>query len=283
MRFARLTIFAFAALALALPARAQQDTEGSKDHPMFSRMPGYYIADYDATDFGSHDFEIKGQDEPKKVEGKYWHIAYRLKENAKKAGPLAIGRNYTDLMVRRGGKKLMEDLDAGGGNTTVTLPGAGGKGALWLHVDVSNEGEDYELYVVEEAAMKQDVEFTASELADALKTKGSIALHNILFDTGKATIKPESASALKVIGDVLKSDAALKLEIQGHTDNVGTAAANLRLSQDRAASVKAYLVQTLGVGADRLTTAGFGDTKPIADNKTDDGRAQNRRVELVKR
>ena len=80
-----------------------------------------------------------------------------------------------------------------------------------------------------------------------------------------------------------KADAELKLEIQGHTDNVGAAAANLKLSQDRAAAVKAYLVQTFGVAADRLTTAGLGDTKPIADNATDAGRAQNRRVELVEK
>ena len=86
-----------------------------------------------------------------------------------------------------------------------------------------------------------------------------------------------------MIGELLKSDASLKLEIQGHTDNVGAAAANLKLSQDRAAAVKAYVVQTFGVGAARLTTAGLGDTKPIADNTTDDGRAQNRRVELVRK
>jgi outer membrane protein OmpA-like peptidoglycan-associated protein len=282
MRFARLTIFAAAFLSLALPARAQQDEQGSKDHPMFSRMPSYYIGGYDATDFGAHEFDI-GKEAAKNVEGKYWRIEYQLKESARKAGPLAIGRNYTDLLVKRGGKKLMETLDGGGGSTTAMLAGTGGTGALWLSVEVNNSGESYTLYVVEEAAMKQDVEFTAGELADALKTKGSIALHNILFDTGKATIKPESAAALAVIGDVLKSDASLKLEIQGHTDNVGAAAANLKLSQDRAASVKAYLVQTHGVAADRLTTAGLGDTKPIGDNKTDDGRAQNRRVELVRK
>ena len=74
----------------------------------------------------------------------------------------------------------------------------------------------------------------------------------------------------------------MKLEIQGHTDNVGAAAANLKLSQDRAAAVKAYLVQNLKADGARLTTAGLGDTKPVADNKTEEGRGQNRRVELVK-
>ena len=110
-----------------------------------------------------------------------------------------------------------------------------------------------------------------------------MALHGILFDTGKATIKPESKAAVAPIGELLKNDAALKLEILGHTDNVGAAAANLKLSQDRAAAVKAYVVATFSVPQDRLTTAGFGDTKPVGDNKTEAGRAQNRRVELVKK
>jgi OOP family OmpA-OmpF porin len=281
VRFARLIPLVLAALACALPARAQ-DVEGSKDHPMFSRMPSYQITGYDATDFGSADFEV-GKDEPKKVEGKYWHIEYGVKEGGKKAGPLQIGRNYTDLIVKRGGKKLAEVLDAGGGTTSAMLPGTGGKAPLWLQVEVNNSGDGYVLIIVEEGAMKQEVEFSAGELADALKTKGSIALHDILFDTGKATIKPESADALAPIGELLKSDPSLKLEIQGHTDNVGGAAANLKLSQDRAAAVKAYVVQTFGIADARLTTAGFGDTKPIADNKTDDGKAQNRRVELVKK
>ena len=109
------------------------------------------------------------------------------------------------------------------------------------------------------------------------------AIHGILFDTGKATIKAVSKTALAPIGELLKNDATLKLEIQGHTDNVGAAAANLKLSQERAAAVKAYVVSTFTIASDRLTTAGFGDTKPVGDNKTDGGRAANRRVELVKK
>jgi outer membrane protein OmpA-like peptidoglycan-associated protein len=268
-----------AACLFAVPAVAQDvDTDGSKDHPMFSRMPGYYIQDYDAQDFSTYELET---DPPKKVEGRYTKISYWVKEGAKKSGPVQIARNYTDLLVKRGGKKLLDDVDAGGGTTVAQLP-LNGKN-LWLQVSVSNSGEVYDLIVVEEAGMEQKVEFTASELAKALNDKGSVALHNILFDTGKATLKPESAAALAPVGELLKSDGNLKLEIQGHTDNVGQAAANLKLSQDRAASVKTYLVQTFSIPAARLTTAGFGDTKPVADNTAESGRAQNRRVELVKK
>jgi OOP family OmpA-OmpF porin len=280
MRFARLIPIAVVALAWTTPAVAQD--EKPKDHPRFSGMPSYAVANSDEQEFSAAEFEIGGGQPQKHVEGKYWKIDYALKEGAKKAGPLQIGRNYTGLLVAKAGKKVMEQLDAGGGTTTGTMPIGNGQ-MLWLQVDVINSGEAYSLTIVEEGTMKQDVEFTAGDLAEALKTKGSIVVHNILFDTGKATIKPESAGTLGIIADALKSEEALKIEIQGHTDNVGAPAANLKLSQDRAAAVKAYLVQTGGIAAGRLTTAGLGDTKPIGDNKTDEGRAQNRRVELVKK
>jgi OOP family OmpA-OmpF porin len=282
MRFVSPAVIALALVVTAVSAFAQQeDEEGSKDHPMFSRMPGYFISAYDAQDFGSFDFDMGLSEDEKNVEGKYWRIGYQIKEGQKKAGPLQIARNYTDLLIKRGGKKITEHIQASGGAATATMPAAGGR-TLWLEVDVSNNGDDYDLIVVEEAAMKQDVEFNAGALAEALKSKGSVALHNILFDTGKATIKPESASALAVIGEVLKADPSLKIEIQGHTDNVGSPAANLKLSQDRAAAVKAYLVQTLSIAADRLTAIGLGDMKPITANASEEGRAQNRRVELKK-
>ena len=184
-------------------------------------------------------------------------------------------------MVKRGGRKLLDDVDASGGTTVASMPIEGTN--IFVQIWVSSAGDSYDLTVVEEAGMEQKVEFTAMELAKALNDTGSVALHNVLFDTGKATLKPESAAALAPVGELLKNDVALKLEIQGHTDNVGQTAANLKLSQDRAAAVKTYLTQTFGIAAARLTTAGFGDTKPVAPNTAEAGRAQNRRVELVKK
>ena len=180
MRFARLIPIVFALLAAAVPARGQ-DAEGSKDHPMFSRMPGYTIGEYDAQDFGAFDYWLNANADPiKKVEGKYWKLRYQLPEGAKKAGPIQIGRNYTDLIIKRGGKKAYEALNSEGGTTVATLPVGGGR-TLWLSVEVHNSGEVYELYIVEEADMKQDVEFTAGELAEALKTKGSTPAKRIIY------------------------------------------------------------------------------------------------------
>ena len=119
-------------------------------------------------------------------------------------------------------------------------------------------------------------------LYDALAAAGHVSTHGILFASGSATIEGESTPTLKEIGDMLKAHADLKLMIEGHTDNVGAAAANQTLSEQRAAAVKQFLVSTYGVDAARLQTKGYGSSKPISPNTTPEGRQNNRRVELVK-
>lgn len=122
----------------------------------------------------------------------------------------------------------------------------------------------------------------SESMAKAIAETGKVTLYGIQFDFNQATIKPESEAVLKEVGALLQKQPELKLVIQGHTDNVGKPAYNLELSKKRAESVKVYLVQNFNVDAARLTTEGFGDTKPIAKNDTEQGRAQNRRVELAK-
>jgi len=112
-------------------------------------------------------------------------------------------------------------------------------------------------------------------------TDAKIITHGINFDVDKATIKPESMGTLNMIVQVLKDNPDVKFEIDGHTDNSGTAPHNLTLSQQRAEAVKSQLI-SMGVDASRLASKGFGDTKPIGDNATLEGKANNRRVEFVK-
>ncbi len=112
-----------------------------------------------------------------------------------------------------------------------------------------------------------------------LKKGGKIVLHGIHFDSGKATIKPESYPILDQAVMMLKQNPTVKVEIQGHTDSVGSASYNLKLSQMRAEAVRNYLIEH-GISPDRLIAKGYGESMPIASNATKEGRAQNRRIEF---
>ena len=117
---------------------------------------------------------------------------------------------------------------------------------------------------------------------DALSATGRWATQGILFETGKSTVRPESAPTLKAIAAALTQHSDLRIRIEGHTDNVGSSESNKRLSDARAAAVKGSLTKDHGIDPARLETAGMGDTKPVADNATAEGRSSNRRVEVVK-
>ncbi len=120
------------------------------------------------------------------------------------------------------------------------------------------------------------------DLYTALEAEGRVAVQDILFDTGKATIQPASAEALQEIATLLEEHSDLDLLIEGHTDNEGGFETNMALSKERAGAVKTYLVQNHGIDAARLKTIGLGATQPAASNDTEAGRAENRRVELVR-
>jgi outer membrane protein OmpA-like peptidoglycan-associated protein len=153
---------------------------------------------------------------------------------------------------------------------------------IWAYIHIDTNAESFHLTIVEKQAMTQEIVADAKFMADGLHTSGHVALYGIHFDFNKADIKPESGPALKEIASLLRSDPKLRLYVVGHTDNVGGYEYNMRLSQTRAEAVVKELVNKHEIAAARLTSGGAGPLAPVASNDTEEGRAKNRRVELVK-
>jgi outer membrane protein OmpA-like peptidoglycan-associated protein len=173
------------------------------------------------------------------------------------------------------------------------LPVAGGEAYVALLTYTLKDGGNYckaldertiaLLQVVDVTARESKmVTVKAEEMASAIGKDGRVALYGIYFDTGKADIKPESTPTLEQIGMLMKSDPKLKLLVVGHTDNAGEFDYNISLSKRRAQAVAAALTVKHGVAAARLRADGVGMLAPTASNDSDEGRAKNRRVELVK-
>ena len=145
------------------------------------------------------------------------------------------------------------------------------KGQVLLQVDI----------VESEPMEEKMVTVAAEEMAQQISASGSIALYGIYFDTDKAQLKPESSATLEQIAKLLNDNVNLRLLVVGHTDNVGKFAYNMELSSRRAAAVVSELTANYGIKANRLTPVGVSYSCPVASNHDEDGRAQNRRVELV--
>lgn len=264
--------------ATSFAARDPADVEGTEEHPEIVRFPGFFLDNSKRNDFNEFRFATKseaGEDGVLK-EGKFWFVDYCLKEDQRKPSTVELIRNYENAFKKQGGRMVKRHPEG----AVYMMPGAGG-GERWVQINVDGEGSRYQLAIVEVGAMAQKVEFSASEMANAIKANGYVALTGILFDTAKATIKPESEPLLGEVVAMLNADKGLKLSVEGHTDNVGDKKMNLDLSQRRAESVMKYLVGK-GIDAKRLKSAGKGDTAPVADNRSEAGKAKNRRVELVK-
>jgi OmpA-OmpF porin, OOP family len=275
----RLLLAALLLLA-ATEAVAESDVAGSRDHPLFNRMAGYWIEDYEASDFNSRAFYVgRGglEWDEKTVEGRKTEITYRIREGAKEPSSLAIVRNYINAAAQAGGKVVYQNDDPGNRIATIVLSKGGRE--VWVEVKGADGGGWYTIAVVEKDGMAQEI--SASDIYDALSKQGRIALY-ILFDTGKATIKPESQAIVKQVVDMMNAHPELKVAVEGHTDNAGTPAANRTLSDQRAKAVMAAITGQ-GIAPARLAAAGYGQDKPVADNANEDGRARNRRVELVRR
>jgi outer membrane protein OmpA-like peptidoglycan-associated protein len=269
-------IFLVAATAAMAGPKDPADIEGTEEHPEIVRFPNFFIDNSKRNDYNEIGFPVKGGEQNKG--GKYWFVDYILKEGSRQPSAVELIRNYENAFKKLGGGVVFRSPD--NEDVTYRQPLAGG-GERWMLMHIENEGFRYQLTIIDVAAMEQKLEFTADQMADAINKNGFVALNGILFDTGKATIKPESQPLIDEMVALLKKDPALRLTVVGHTDNAGDKKANLGLSKQRADSVMKALVSG-GVDAKRLKSDGKGDAVPVGDNRTEDGRAKNRRVELVK-
>jgi outer membrane protein OmpA-like peptidoglycan-associated protein len=270
---------------LCAPAMAQDEEEEPqpKDTPFFSGMPNYKISDTGEKEFDEYRF-FNGKD-CTTVEGRKFYRAYTLKEEATAASEIQIARNYANALRSMGGTIVFDGMCEGAecaennGYRMVVGKVSKGGGELWVEVVPYGDGNDYTLTVVVKGEMSQDI--TAGAMLDALNKDGRIALY-INFDTGKSTIRPDSKPVIDQIVQLMKTNGALELGVEGHTDNVGDAKSNQTLSENRANAVVTAIVAQ-GIEAKRLSAAGHGQDKPVADNSSEEGRAKNRRVELVKK
>lgn len=277
MRKGVATMFGILALVIAcdVSTAAAQDVPGSKDHPLLSRMANFYISSYKESEFDSYRF-IGADKKPASVEGHKYYLEYRMTRGATAPGELKLRRNIQDALKNVGGEVVFDDNF--NKVTTVVLRKAGKE--TW--VEVRSFNDFFRMTIVEREVMTQEVVANAQAMGNDIGSTGHVALYGIFFETGKSDIKAESDAAIAEIAKLLQSDGALKLYVVGHTDNVGSLDANMKLSKDRADAVMRTLTAKHGIEAARLKAHGVGSLAPVASNDTDEGRAKNRRVELVK-
>jgi OOP family OmpA-OmpF porin len=244
--------------------------EAQQEHPLFSKLEGFALSSSKSTKFDSVKFQLKN--EKVTVEGKSFDIRYKLQKGQEAPGGVHITRNFTQAVQRAGGEVLYETKD----NAVMRLKQD--RQEIWVRIRTAANGAWYYLDIVEKADLQQEV--VVNKLLDAINATGRATVY-INFDTASAHIKPDAKPVIDDILDMLQKSPALKISIEGHTDSDGNTDANQKLSLERAQSVQAALIRQ-GVSATRLGSKGFGQSKPVADNKSEDGKAKNRRVELVK-
>lgn len=265
-----LTVFSF------FGVKAQEDVPGCKDSPMFTRMPDTVIGEC-SSNYDEMDVPMSADNSEKK-EGTKTSIQYNyVPEEATAPSFFQIFKNFENAIAKTGGKRIYYSKEAG---VATLFTKSGGKD-IWVVLNDfggSKKG-NFQLTILEIEGMKQDIR--ANDMLDELNKSGFIALY-INFETGKADIKAESQKIVDQIAEMLKGNPSLKVSIEGHTDNVGTPASNKTLSENRAKSVMNAIVSK-GIEKSRLSAKGWGQEKPVGDNKTEEGRAKNRRVEIVKK
>ena len=267
----RLLAVVLAALVVIAQEDAPQDAEKLQRFSDLTRMPGSTIHSCENKEFEQVKMpagkNADGEVIEKTLEGEYHSWDYGTREGVSE---IQVFRTFETALKQAGMKIVYEDSPG-----TITA----NKGDTWYWLQ--NSGSYYYQTLLTVKSMQQEVSADASSIADELTKSGHIAVYGIHFETAKATILPDSESVLSEIAKMLQQNPDVKVRVEGHTDNVGQAASNQSLSEKRAQAVVAWLTSH-GIEASRLKAKGWGASKPIEDNGTEDGRAKNRRVELVK-
>uniref|UniRef100_A0A7C2VEK9 DUF4892 domain-containing protein n=1 Tax=Hydrogenobacter sp. TaxID=2152829 RepID=A0A7C2VEK9_9AQUI len=296
-------------LICIMPAFSQQDVPGSKDHPIISRYPGSFIYHYEQKEFDEFEIllgPIKGSSDrdmqlakKEKLEGKITKIQYQCPQNR---SPLEVFKNYEEALKKAGfeviysarGREiagLRRFLYPYFWNVYATADdeknffylSARNKSkniVLALGILPSFDGPKVFLGIVEKKEIERGL-IRAEDIYKTIKSEGKVAIYGIYFDFNKAEIKPESKPTIEEIARFLKEHPEIKVYVVGHTDNVGKLEYNMELSKKRAEAVVKELVEIYGIRQDRLKAFGVGPLAPVAPNSTEEGRAKNRRVELV--
>jgi flagellar motor protein MotB len=246
------------------------------EHPVVKPMTGATLSPGSTfLEFGRLplSFREDGRSVRMEAEGNHWHLDYQLQDTT--TGRDEIMANYESEARRIGG----DILNRTGTRLLFRLTRPGG-GVTWCRLDTRSGGR-YILEIIDEAGLDLSIEFDADALLEALDRDGQVAIYGILFDVDRADLRPGSGQVLDTIATILKADSALRLEVAGHTDSTGSAERNRELSRARAGAVVSALA-LYGIDRDRLIARGYGPDQPVADNATEEGRQQNRRVELIK-
>lgn len=284
-----------ALVCMAVPAiLSAADPSG---HPLVHPFEGSKIVSSKFVEFDEYDIPVakadKGKAPLQHLEGKVTVLSY---QNPPNRSAFEIYRNYDSAFRAAGFQKVhsCKGLECGGWMTLKWIGGypktddgyyaafklARAGGDVWVGLGISPQRA--ELAIVEPKAMDTGkVTIDAAALQGGIAREGHIAVYGIHFASGKAELQPDSEPVLVEIASLLKKDTALKLHIIGHTDNQGNLSANMDLSKRRAAAVVAALTKSHNVAPERLLADGVGPLAPVATNRSDEGRALNRRVELV--
>lgn len=291
------SLIALASL-VGFSAHAVDDTPHPKDNkkcepnPLFSRFKGEYLGECEHSRFSAVDlWRNKDLNNPKSgiekfsVEGEYWYYSNNIQKDPSglPAGKVEVRRNFENAVNAAKGRILY--IDEGGNKVYFTMRrpdgeywgvvGCGGTSGQVCNATIHR--------IVKVASMEQSVVVSAEQIAKSMGDEGKVVFYGIYFDTDKATLKQESNPTLAEMAKWLNSNANGKVFIVGHTDMQGPLERNMKLSQERAASVISALSKGHGIKADRLTADGVGPLAPVASNLNEAGRAKNRRVEMVLR